>query len=116
LGTTLTTGLGTTGASDDEVLVLFKGRVGRGLTLAVRRSQLRRGCSGFSSVLVLLARSATWSNILASVGGYTEHCMTGEQMSTLQMRRGVFRCTVATGGCQGAWAECLACNHSRRLL
>jgi hypothetical protein len=121
LGTVLTTGLGTTGASEDDVFVLSRRRVGRDLIFAVRRNQFPLvrgvwGTTGSSSVLILFARSITWSRILANAGGYTERGMTGEQMSILQIRRGAFGCVVATNGCQGVSGGCLVCSRSRRLL
>jgi hypothetical protein len=121
-GTTPTTGLGITGASEDEVLLLSRGRLRRDLTFAVLRNQrvLWGGCAfvfaGVSSVLILVARSKRCSMIPASDGGYTERGMTGEQTSMLQMRMGACCRGVATNEYLGASGVYWVYNRSHRPL
>ena len=122
LGTTPTTGLGITGASEDEVLLLSRGRLRRDLTFVVLRNQrlLWGGCAfgfaGASSVLILVARSKRCSMILANDGGYMERSMTGEQMSMLQMRTGAWCRGVATNEYLGVSGVYLVYNRSCRPL
>ena len=121
-GTTPTTELGITGASEDEVLLLSRGRLRRDLTFAVLRNQrllwgdCMFGFAGVSSVLILVARSKRCSMILVSDGGYTERGMTGKQTSMLQMRMGACCRGVATNECLGVSGVYLVYNRSRRLL